>query len=222
MKKRLFLLVAAGILTCGLLTGCGTSTEENQNDDTEQTEQNTSESEDTNSDETSNTDNAGGAGQKTLVVYFSATGNTEQVANVIAETAGGELFELEPVEPYTDDDLDWTDDNSRVTSEHENPDQREIELVKTTVEDWQDVSVVYIGYPIWWSEAAWPVDSFVKANDFTGKTVIPFCTSSSSGLGESGKLLAEMAGTGEWQEGTRFQSSASDEDVQAWVKSLGL
>ena len=220
MKKRLFSLMAAGILTCGLLTGCSTSTEENQNDDTEQMGQNAPESEDTNSDESSNTDNAGsGEGQKTLVVYFSATGNTEQVANVIAETAGGELFGLEPVEPYTDDDLDWTDDNSRVTKEHENPDQREIELVKTTVEDWQDVSVVYIGYPVWWGIAAWPVDSFVKANDFTGKTVIPFCTSSSSGLGESGELLAEMAGTGEWQEGMRFQSSVSDEDVQAWVKS---
>ncbi len=78
------------------------------------------------------------------------------------------------------------------------------------------------GYPIWWGIAAWPLDGFVKANDFTGKTVIPFCTSASSGMGESGKLLAEMAGTGEWQEGTRFQSSASEEDVRDWVAGLGL
>lgn len=159
---------------------------------------------------------------KTLVVYYSASGNTERVAEVIAETTGGELFELMPVEPYTDEDLDWTDDNSRVTVEYENPEQREVELVADTVEDWQDVSVVYVGYPIWWGKAAWPVDSFIKANDFTGKTVIPFCTSSSSGLGESGELLAEMAGTGEWQEGMRFQSSAPEEEVVTWVENLEL
>lgn len=79
-----------------------------------------------------------------------------------------------------------------------------------------------LDYPIWWGISAWPVDSFVKANDFSGKVVIPFCTSSSSDLGESGELLAEMAGTGEWQEGMRFSSSVSDEDVKAWVESLGL
>lgn len=92
--------------------------------------------------------------EKTLVVYFSASGNTERVAEIIAETTGGELFELVPVELYTDEDLDWTDDNSRVTVEHENPEQREVELTADTVEDWQNVSVVYVGYPIWWAEAA--------------------------------------------------------------------
>ena len=97
-----------------------------------------------------------------------------------------------------------------------------MELVADTVEDWNDVSVVYVGFLIWWAEAAWPMDSFIKANDFTGKTVIPFCTSSSSELGESGKLLAEMAGTGDWQEGLRFQSSVSEEDVVTWVESLGF
>ena len=78
------------------------------------------------------------------------------------------------------------------------------------------------GYPIWWGIAAWPVDGFIKANDFTGKTVIPFCTSSSSGLGESGELLKEMAGTGEWLEGERFRSGASEETVLSWVEGLGL
>lgn len=77
-------------------------------------------------------------------------------------------------------------------------------------------------YPVWWGIAAWPVNTFIEANDFTGKTVIPFCTSSSSGLGESGELLAELAGTGDWQEGMRFRSSVSEEDVTAWVESLGL
>lgn len=77
------------------------------------------------------------------------------------------------------------------------------------------------GYPIWWGIAAWPTDSFVKANDFTGKTVIPFCTSSTSGLGESGELLAEEAGTGEWLDGERFSSGASEDEVREWVESLG-
>lgn len=76
------------------------------------------------------------------------------------------------------------------------------------------------GYPIWWGIAAWPANGFIEANDFTGKTVIPFCTSSSSGLGESGELLAEMAGTGDWQEGQCFRSGASESDVAAWVESL--
>ena len=162
------------------------------------------------------TDEAG----KTLVVYYSATGNTENVANYIATATDGDLFELEPAEPYSDADLNWTDDNSRVVREHDNPDERDIALVKSTVENWDEYDTIFIGYPIWWGIAAWPVNGFIEANDFTGKTVIPFCTSSSSGLGESGELLAEMAGTGDWQEGQRFRSGASDSDVAAWVESL--
>ena len=159
---------------------------------------------------------------KTLVVYFSATGNTETAANYIAEATGADIFVLEPVEPYTSDDLRWTDENSRVVYEHDNPDARAVELVASTVENWDDYDTVFIGYPIWWGIAAWPVDTFVQANDFTGKTVIPFCTSSSSGLGDSGELLAEMAGTGEWLEGMRFSSRVSEEDVQAWLDELAL
>ncbi len=159
---------------------------------------------------------------KTLVVYYSATGNTENVAKTIAAATNGDLFELEPAEPYSDADLNWTDDNSRVVREHDNPDERDIALVKSTVENWDEYDTVFIGYPIWWGIAAWPVDGFVKANDFTGKTVIPFATSSSSGMGQSGSLLADMAGTGDWQEGQRFSSGASSADVQSWVNGLGL
>lgn len=172
--------------------------------------------------ETAQTDNGDAPAGKTLVVYFSASGNTEQAAEYIAEATGGDLFELEPVEPYTDADLDWTDENSRVVYEHDNPDDREVELKETSAPDWESYDTVFIGYPIWWGIAAWPVDGFIAANDFTGKTVIPFCTSSSSGLGESGELLAEAAGTGNWQEGMRFSSGVSEEDVNAWVQSLGL
>ncbi|MBU9894658.1 flavodoxin [Holdemanella biformis] len=163
------------------------------------------------------TDEAG----KTLVVYYSATGNTENVANYVATATDGDLFELEPIEPYSDADLNWTDDNSRVVREHDNPDECDIALVKSTVENWDEYDTIFIGYyPIWWGIAAWPVDRFIEANDFTGKTVIPFATSSSSGLGKSGKLLAQKAGTGDWQEGRRFRSGVSESDVTAWVESL--
>ena len=162
------------------------------------------------------------SGSSVLVVYYSATGNTAQAAQYIADATGGDLFELEPVEPYTDDDLNWTDDNSRVSQEHADESLRDVELVADTVDNWDQYDTVFIGYPIWWGIAAWPVDGFVEANDFSGKTVIPFCTSSSSGLGESGQLLADMAGTGDWQEGQRFSSGASQEDVQSWIDELGL
>ena len=157
---------------------------------------------------------------RTLVVYFSATGNTEAAASYIAALTSGDLVELEPVEPYTSDDLNWTDSNSRVTLEHEDESLRDVALVADTVDNWDAYDRVFIGYPIWWGIAAWPVNGFVEANDFTGKTVIPFCTSSSSGLGESGQLLADLAGTGNWLEGHRFSSNVSESDVQAWLDSL--
>lgn len=159
---------------------------------------------------------------KTLVVYYSASGNTERVAKDIAEAAGADLFEIVPTEVYTSDDLDWTNPDSRVSREHDDESLRDVPLTTTEVPDWDSYDTVFIGYPIWWGIAAWPVDTFAKNNDFTGKTVIPFATSSSSGIGQSGSLLADMAGTGEWQEGQRFSSGVSSDDVQSWVNGLGL
>lgn len=161
-------------------------------------------------------------GGKTLVVYYSASGNTEEAANYIAGAMEADLFELEPTQNYSDADLDWTDNDSRVSREHDNPEERKVALVADTVENWDSYDTVFVGYPIWWGIAAWPVDGFIAANDFTGKTVIPFCTSSSSGLGESGELLEEAAGTGQWLEGIRFRSGASEETVTQWIDSLGL
>ena len=159
---------------------------------------------------------------KTLVVYYSASGNTERVAKDIAEAAGADLFEIVPTEVYTSEDLNWTNSDSRVSREHDDESLRDVPLTTTEVPDWDSYDTVFIGYPIWWGIAAWPVDTFVKNNDFTGKTVIPFATSSSSGMGQSGSLLADMAGTGEWQEGQRFSSGVSSDEVQSWVNGLGL
>ena len=158
---------------------------------------------------------------KTLIVYFSATGSTERIANIMAEKINADVFELEPVQPYTDDDLNWTNNDSRVVYEHEHPEaQNEVALKQATPDNWDEYDTVFIGYPIWWGIAAWPVNQFVSGNDFTGKTVIPFCTSASYGIGQSGELLAEMAGTGEWLEGERFSSYADEDEIVAWGRSL--
>ena len=232
MKKRGLLLLTACMMTVGILAGCSSNSEEASSTTQEvettveaetEAESSSTAAEETASEEASaeevSTEEAEG---KTLVVYFSATGNTERVAEMIAEATGGDLFELELSDPYTDEDLNYNDENSRVSQEYADESLRNVELVATTMEGFDEYENVFVGYPVWWGIAAWPVNTFIEANDFTGKTVIPFCTSASSGLGESGELLAELAGTGDWLEGMRFRSGASEEDVVAWVESLGL
>ena len=159
---------------------------------------------------------------KTLVVYFSATGTTQGVAQTIADTVGADLFEVVPSDPYTSDDLNWTNNDSRVSREHNDEGLRAVALESTGVDGWDDYDTVFIGYPIWWGIAAWPMSSFVAVNDFTGKTVIPFCTSTSSGIGQSGELLAELADAGTWLDGQRFSSSSSEADIASWVNGLNL
>ena len=159
---------------------------------------------------------------KTLVVYFSATGTTEGVAQAIADTVGADLFKVVPSAPYTSDDLNWTNNDSRVSREHNDEGLRAVALESTDVDGWDDYDTVFIGYPIWWGIAAWPMSSFVAVNDFTGKTVIPFCTSVSSGIGQSGELLAELAGTGSWLDGQRFSRGSSEADIASWVNGLNL
>lgn len=218
MKK--FTAILLTLVLALSLAACGSDT--TTASDGEGTTAPATEPQDTTTQEDTNAGTASVDTGRTLVVYFSATGNTQTAAETIADLAGGDLFPLEPADPYTDEDLNWTDENSRVVYEYTHPEARDVALVADTVDNWEAYDTVFLGYPIWWGIAAWPVDTFVAANDFTGKTVIPFCTSSSSGIGESGELLAELAGTGDWQEGQRFRSSASQEDVTEWVDSLGL
>ncbi len=220
--KKILSMLLVGVTALGLLAGCSSNADDTQNDGADNTaaEEN-QDSTAEQSDTEESTDATSGSGN-VLVVYYSATGNTEEVANYIADATDGDLFEVEPAEPYTDADLNWTDDNSRVSQEYADESLRDVELVSTDAENWDSYDTVFIGYPIWWGIAAWPVDTFVENNDFTGKTVIPFCTSSSSGIGDSGTLLADLAGTGDWQEGMRFRSGADEADVQEWVNGLGL
>lgn len=211
--KKLICIMAAVIMAMGTVTACGSDNSKNSSQTTGNTTQTTKSS---NSEGTTTADTA----KKTLVVYYSATGSTKAVAETIAQTADADMFELVPAQAYTNDDLNYNNSNSRVSKEHDNESLRNVELVKTTPDNWSSYDTVYIGYPIWWGIAAWPVNNFIKNNDFTGKTVIPFCTSISSSMGDSARLLQNMAGTGNWQEGKRFQSGVSATEVQNWVSSL--
>ncbi len=223
--KRIVSVAATFVMALGLFTGCGaatsgTTTTTTNNNTTTTAVQDTVKSTEAGDSTTAQTTPS--TGKKTLVVYYSATGSTKAVAQTIAENADADIFEITPVNPYTSDDLNWNNNNSRVSKEHNDESLRDVELTKITPDNWDSYDTVFIGYPIWWHIAAWPVDTFVKGNDFTGKTVIPFCTSSSSGIGDSGNLLEKMAGTGNWQDGQRFSSGASASEVSKWVKSLKL
>ncbi len=188
--------------------------EENKETDLDTNEQNDKEVDTNENKENSN------SGSKTLVVYYSAQNHTKAVSEKIAEELDADIFEIVPEDVYTSDDLNWTNSNSRVSKEHNDESLRDIKLEKDTVDNWDEYDTVLIGYPIWWGIAAWPVDTFVKANNFEGKTVIPFCTSASSGLGQSGKLLEEEANGGNWEDGQRFRENPSDNDIKKFVDSI--
>lgn len=240
-KNKIAGMVTALVLTAAMLTGCGSATgngnagrgvQASTSEATQTTESSVAATESATAETVATQETAAetqtgdttaeSESGKILVVYYSASGTTKRVATAIADATGADLYEITPVEPYTSDDLNWTNSSSRVSREHDDESLRDIALTEITPTDWDSYDTVLIGYPIWWGIAAWPVDNFVKGNDFTGKTVIPFCTSSSSGLGDSGNLLEEMAGTGDWQEGHRFSSGASDADAADWVASLNL
>lgn len=157
---------------------------------------------------------------KTLVIYYSAQGHTKKIAEQIAANLGANTFEIIPKSKYTEEDLDWTNSNSRATREHTDPTLRDIELATTNIPDWANYDTVLIGYPIWWGIAAWPVNSLIKTLDFNGKTVIPFGVSHSSELGESTKLLQADASDGDWLEGHRFYQDADANDIKSWTDSL--
>ena len=167
-------------------------------------------------------ENPSASAGKTIVVYFSGSGNTKRVAGFVADELNADAFELVPVTPYTAADLNWRDRSSRVNMEHDDPSLQNIELAATEVPDWSEYDTVLFGYPIWWREASWVVNSFIKNNDFTGKKVVPFCTSTSSGLGDSGTNLEKMAGTGNWLEGIRFSELPDENYVREWARGLNI
>lgn len=210
--------LAAGTL---LVSGCNAN-EGDAAEATVETDEEATENEASADDETSAEEAGQSSGNGILVAYFSATGHTEGIANMIAQAEDADVFVMEPKEPYSSDDLRYSNPDSRVSQEHDDLENTHVELLETAPENFDDYDVIFLGFPLWWGHASWVINDFVTENDFEGKTIVPFCTSASSGYGDNTEYLEGMASTGTWLEGNRFSASASEEDVQEWLDSLDL
>ena len=224
MKRFAALLLALAMSVA--MTACQSRVESLPQDTTERTQSDAEspselslddgEPEQTASDGTASDDDR----TNVLVAYFSATGTTEGVAENIAAGLNADLYEIVPQEPYTDADLNYNDDDSRSTIEMNDPDARP--AISGSVENMEQYDIVFIGYPIWWGEAPRIISTFVESYDFSGKTIVPFCTSGGSGIGSSAEDLEELTSGAEWLSGSRLRGSDSQEDVMEWVNGLGL
>ena len=159
-------------------------------------------------------------GHKVLVAYFSATHTTQGVAEKLAQGLNADLYEIVPAEPYTSDDLNYSDNNSRTTLEMNDATARP--AISGSMENMEQYDVIFLGYPIWWGDAPRIMSTFVESYDFSGKTVVPFCTSGSSGIGSSASNLEKLAGNGTWLDGHRFSGSDSQETILNWANGLGI
>lgn len=157
---------------------------------------------------------------KVLVTYFSATNTTEGVAQIIADSLGADLYEITPEQPYTAADLDYHDDKSRSTIEMNDPNSRP--AISGSVENMEQYDIVFVGYPIWWGEAPRILSTFVESYNFSGKTIVPFCTSGGSGVGSSASNLERLTSGATWLSGTRLNGGASHSSVVKWINGLGL
>lgn len=235
MKKiRTITAIVIMLCMCFALSACGdstnnttggntdtkatesTQTQQTATEDTKDIAKNTSEADNENSSKPEQ--KTEGTGSDVLVVVFSATGTTKGVAEKIAAIEGADLYEIVASEPYSDDDLNWNDSNSRTTKEQNDSSVRPGIASETIY--LSGYSKIYVGYPIWWGEEPRIMDTFVESYDFGNITMIPFCTSSSSGIGRSGKNLADNAGSGNWLDGARFGGSVSEDDLRNWTIGL--
>ena len=157
---------------------------------------------------------------KKLVAYFSTSGVTAGVAKKLADALGADLFEIKPEVPYTAADLDWTDKKSRSTIEMKDPSSRP--AIASKVADMSVYDEVFVGFPIWWYIAPTIINTFLESYDLTGKTVIPFATSGSSGMGKTNEALAPSCKGAKLIEGKRFPASVSEKELAGWAESIGV
>ena len=245
MKKTIAILLSALMILS--LAACGNSAnsteqsaaednsvETGTNDDANSVQESTDNAEDTaktdtNDDmenaeisETQQGEDESSEGQETkiMVAYFSATNTTKGVAEHIADGLHADLYEIVPEEPYTDADLNYNDNNSRTTIEMNDPDARP--AISGSVENMEEYDIVFIGYPIWWAEAPRIISTFVESYDFSGKTIVPFCTSGGSGVGSSATNLEQLTSGATWLDGKRFSGGVSSEELMEWVNGLGF
>ena len=220
MKKAIAILLSLTMIFG--LAACGNSASQTEQPSTEDTS--VESKADTNSAENStdmeNTDNQDVQNHKALVAYFSATGTTKGVAEHIANGLNADIYEIVPEEAYTDADLDYNDNNSRTTIEMNDPDARP--AISGSVENMEQYDIIFVGYPIWWGEAPRIVSTFMESYDFSGKTIVPFCTSGGSGIGSSASNLERLTSGATWLDGRRLNGSDSQDTVMEWVDSLDL
>lgn len=206
--KRIIALLIAAMLVLGL-TACGGGS-------TESAEESSAETAESASGETAAEETQ--TNKDVLVVYFSATGTTKGVAEKIAAITGADLYEIKAAQEYTSEDIDYNNSDSRTTHEQNDPSVRpEIGSDPVSLEGYK---TVYIGYPIWWGQEPRIMDTFVESQNFDGITVIPFCTSGSSSIGDSGKNIESNAGSGTWLDGERFSGGVSEDDLKTWIEGL--
>ena len=222
MKKRLFMLLAltmaASLAACG--AGASGEPQESQpgNSSSSASQPLTPAEPDTMPD--SSQEPRKGNANSTLVAYFSATGNTEEIAQHLQTILGASLYEIIPAKPYSDDDLDYNASDCRANQEQNDPSVRP--AIDGSVENMDSYDVILLGYPIWWGEAPRIISTFLESYDFTGKTIVPFCTSGSSSIGGSAEHLTVLAADATWLEGARFNPGATQDEVAAWVEGLGV
>lgn len=163
--------------------------------------------------------NSAAEGDNVLVAYFSCTGTTEGIAELIAEQAGGTLYEIIAEDPYTEEDLQYYTGGR---ADLEQADSSCRPAIYGSVEDMDGYGIVFLGYPIWHSQAPRIISTFLESYDFTGKTIIPFCTSHSSGIGSSATNLHTLASGAQWKDGRRFSGSESADDIKEWIEEMDL
>ena len=222
MKKLTAILISL-LMVIGL-AACSGNTDQTGQSSTQPSTENSSSAGTADNESTAPTDSSSTPdneeGLKVLVAYFSATNTTEGVAEHIANGLNAELYEIVPEQPYTSADLDWNDNDSRSTIEMNDPNARP--AISGSVENMEQYDVVFIGYPIWWYDAPRIVSTFMESYDFSGKTIVPFCTSGGSGIGSSASNLEKLTSNAEWLDGQRLNGSDSQDQVMEWVNSLGL
>lgn len=207
-------LLAASLTACAGSSAADANTETETEKETQQETENTAETAEETVSETESTSSHA----DTLVAYFSATGTTKGVAEKIASLTGADMYEILAAEPYTAEDLNYSDPNTRATKEQNDKDVRpEIISDELSLEGY---TTLYLGFPIWWGEEPRIMDTFVETYDFEGITVIPFCTSGSSPIGRSGTNLEENAKSGTWLNGSRFGANVSEAELQSWIDTL--
>ena len=158
---------------------------------------------------------------RSIVVYFSCTGNTKAVAEEVAAQTGSELHEIVPEEPYTEEDLNYNNDNCRANIEMNDPESRP--AISNTIENFSEYDTIYIGYPIWWGSLPRIMNTFLDTYDFSGKTIVPFCTSGSSSISQSLSVIREAEPEAQVKEGLQVSSAGADDssdEVSRWLEEI--